>query len=75
MELRSNRHVFPNASNLIEKVMAVTHGKFDASHFNVEGLRNYYGDGEIVTEIPLIVSILLKKKLSRGTFTHPLYLI
>ena len=39
MELRSNKHVFPNASSLIVEVMAVTHGKFDASHFNVEAMR------------------------------------
>ena len=61
MELLSNKHVFPNASSLIEAVMAVTHGKFDASHFNVEVLRNYYGDGEIGFQIPILVVILVKK--------------
>ena len=61
MELRSNKHVFPNVSSLIEEVMAVTHGKFDASHFNVEALRNYYGDGEIVIESPHLAVILVKK--------------
>ena len=40
MELRSNKFVFPNASSLIEEEMAVTHGKLDASHFNVEAVRN-----------------------------------
>ena len=61
MELRSNKFVFSNASSLIEEVMGVTHGKFDASHFNVEALRNYYGDGEIVIEDSLLVVIVVKK--------------
>ena len=61
MELRSNKHVFPNASSLIEYKMGVTHGKFDASHFNVEAVRNYYGDGEILIELPLLAVILVKK--------------
>ena len=41
--------------------MGVTHGKFDASYFNIEALRNYYGNGEIVIEIPLLVVIFVKK--------------
>ena len=61
MELRSNKFVFSNASSLIEEDMAVTHGKFDASHFNVEAVRNYYGDGKIFVEDPLLVVILGKK--------------
>ena len=41
--------------------MALNRGKFDASHFNVETVRNYYGDGEIVIEDSLLVVILVKK--------------
>ena len=39
----------------------MTHGKFDAIDFNIEALRNYYGNGEIVIEIPLLVVIFVKK--------------
>ena len=60
MELRYHKFMFPNASSFIEEVMSMTHGKFDASHFNVEAARNYFGDGEIVIEDPLLVVILVK---------------
>ena len=38
----------------------LTHGQFDETHFNVEAMRRYYGDGEIIKNFPLLEAIVRK---------------
>ena len=60
MEKRTTNFVHQNVSDMIENFMGILHGSFDTSHFNVEAMRNRYGDGQVVIQDP-VLSVILQK--------------
>ena len=52
---------FTDVHGLIEFHMAHMKGAFDKTHFNIDAFKKYYGEGNIVIEMPYITVIANKK--------------
>ena len=54
------RQDMQDVSSLIEFYKIHTRGDFDDTHFNVEAMRNYYGEGRLALTSPSLHCILTK---------------